>query len=91
MNTSHTVTFAPARADELAGLLDGLLGWLTAGDHGALADLEHHLGWHATIHGGTFDHVDYVSGTDSILATFTTLIAAYVAELDRPDHDGDDW
>lgn len=91
MNTTHPVTLPPARADELAGLLDGLLDWLTAGDPSALANLEHHLGWHATIGGGTFDDVDYLSEEDSILETFTTLIAAYVAELDPPDHDGVDW
>ena len=55
MNTSHDVTLAPARADELAGLLDGLIHWLTRGEEQALADLEAHLADHATHHGGTFD------------------------------------
>lgn len=90
MNTTQTVTLAPARADELAGLLDGLLHWLTTGNSNALADLEDHLGSHASTHGGAFDHDGGLSQEDSILDTYTTLIAAYHAELGWPDQDGDD-
>lgn len=92
MNTSHPVTICPAQADELAGLLDGLAHWLGTGDHQALADLERHLADHASNAGGTFDTIDYLYGTESILATFTLLIAAYQAQFDRPDlDDGDNW
>lgn len=91
MNTTSDVTLAPARADELAGLLDGLLHWLSCGDQRALADLEAHLGDHAARHGGTFDSNSYLDGTDSVLQMFTTLIAAYSAELDRPDSDDGDY
>lgn len=92
MNTTHDVTLAPARADELAGLLGGLVAWLCAGDRAALADLESHLADHAADHGGTFDTAEYLDGPESILATFTALIAAYHAQLDQPDSDeGDNW
>lgn len=92
MNTTHHVTLAPARAGELAGLLDGLAGWLCAGDHRALADLERHLAQHALRAGGTFDTIEYLYGPESILAAFTALITAYQALLDQPDlDDGDDW
>ncbi|MCL4292299.1 MAG: hypothetical protein KJ056_04625 [Acidimicrobiia bacterium] len=91
MNTSHPVTLAPAQAEELAGLLDGLLHFLTIGDRAALADLEFRLGNHANLHGGPFDHADYLYGTESILDTFTTLIAAYAATFDQPDDEQDPW
>jgi hypothetical protein len=91
MNTSHPVTLPPAQADELAGLLDGLLHFLTVGDRTALADLEFRLANHASAHGGPFDDAEYLSGAASILDAFTTLIAAYVADLDRPDDEGDLW
>ena len=90
MNTSHPVTLSPDQADELAGLLDGLLHFLTVGDRTALADLEFRLGNHACLHGGPFDHNDYLTGTESILDMFTTLIAAYVATFDQPDRDDDE-
>jgi hypothetical protein len=92
MNTSNPVTLPPAQAEELAGLLEGLLHFLTVGDRSALADLEFRLGNHACLHGGPFDDADYIYGPESILDSFTTLIAAYAAELDRPDDDeGDLW
>jgi hypothetical protein len=90
MNTSHEIVLAPARAEELAGLLDGLLSWLCAGDRRALADLEHHLAGHAVTHGGTFDSDHYHDATHSILDGFTALIAAYAADLDRPDYPEED-
>lgn len=91
MNTTHDVTLPPAQADELAELLDMLVGWLTAGDHRALADLGTHLDCHAVFHGGMFDTAENLDRTE-ILSRFTTLIAAYQALLDRPDIDeGDTW
>jgi hypothetical protein len=90
LNTSHPVTLPPAQADELASLLDGLLHWLTSGNRQALADLELNLSHHAIVQGSIFDRAEYFTGREQILDTFTTLIAAYVAELDRPDDDEED-
>ncbi len=89
-NTSQEVTLPPGQADELAGLLAALLGWLNAGNPAALDDFETHLRFHAAVHGGTFDTDAYLDDTEAILPSFTALIDAYWATFDQPDDDPDE-